>query len=252
MRIFGLFVAIALTLGPAPAHAQDGPAGPAATLSRAAKAIEALEYQRAADLLFPLTASFADILDRQDRAEAWRLFGLAQFFLKQYEGAERSFLEYLKLDVDGRLDPGLVPPEAVSFFEEVRSRNAALLRKYRPKPRKRRSWALNLVPPAGQFQNRHRRKGWAIGTTGAVLIATNLTTYFVLRSWCDPETNVCTSESADTVRAANLASGALFLAVLGYGIIDGFANYKRSANSRISVGVVPLHRGGGVGIYSRF
>jgi hypothetical protein len=255
---------------------------------QARAALDEGAYQRAADLVAPLVgaspgsrpgetgpdpagdpvapsvgrpgsgaASRPAGLDRSDQAEAWRIHGLALFFLGRYGGAEISFFEYLKLDVDGRLDPALVPPEAIVFFEDVRARNAAELRKYRPAPRRKRSWALNLLPPAGQFQNRDHTKGWLIAGTGTVLLATNVSSFLILRDWCDPATGTCTSggeprtEEARTLRAVNLISGALFFGLLTYGIVDGFVHYRRHDDS-LSIGLVPGQDGASVFLHGRF
>src|SRR5438270_10051108 len=83
------------------------------------------DWQRVAALVEPVLAGAPS---NADLAEAHRLAGLAAFFAQNTAGAEQHFLAYLKLDLDGRLDPALVPPEAVTFFEDVRARHAAELR----------------------------------------------------------------------------------------------------------------------------
>lgn len=257
-RVLALLWLCAAAAVSCPAHARPPGDEPAAldvapVLSRARAAMDSGDHRRAADLaLRVLRAAGAApeaapggtadaepgvttgaTIDRPDRAEAWRLYGLALFFLERYRSSERAFVEYLKLDTDGRLDPVLVPPEAVSFFEEVRARHAAELRRYRPGPEKKRVWALNLLPPAGQFQNAQPTKGWLIAGAGSALLATHVTTFLVLRSWCDTGTGVCASdgqsrtESARRLRSLNLISGALLLGVVAYGVVDGVANYDR-------------------------
>ncbi|MCG8419889.1 MAG: hypothetical protein MJE77_18305 [Proteobacteria bacterium] len=207
------------------------------TLREAARAVERGDYQRGVELVVPLLAppgGETDI-DLQDRAEGWRIYGLAQFFLNRLNSAERAFLEYLKLDVEARLDPALVPPEAIVFFENVRSRHAAELRKYRPRPkpaRPKRYRALNLLPPFGQFQNRHRKKGWIMAGTGLALLATHVSTYAILRAWCDPGTGVCQSDgesrtgASRALRTLNISTGIALLGLFAYGIADGFLYYR--------------------------
>ena len=90
----------------------------------------------------------------------------------------------MRLDLDGRLDPALYPPDVVAFFNDVASRHAAELRARRAPP-VRRSWIYTLLPPIGQYQNGEHTKAYVLGgTLGALLIA-NLTTYAYLRAWCD-------------------------------------------------------------------
>lgn len=117
-----------------------------------------------------------------DLAEAHRLAGLAAFFAGARPDAEAHFLAYLRLDLDGQLDPALYPPEAITFFNDVKARNNAELRARRPKAR--RSWALTVVPYFAQAQNGERTKGIVVGTMLATFVAVNVTSFLVLRSWC--------------------------------------------------------------------
>lgn len=216
------------------------------------------EHERAVNLAATvLEEARAGGVDRADHAEAWRIHGLAQYFLGRYAEAEVAFFEYLKLDLDGGLDPALVPPEAVAFFEGVRARNAAELRALRPRPRRRRVFALNLVPPAGQFQNGEPVKGWVLAGTGAALLAANVTTYLVLRRWCDTRSGVCESDGQSRVSEAralqtlNIVSGAALIGVYVYGVVDGVRGYGRG-DARIDVGVAPMPGGAAMLVSGRF
>ena len=57
-----------------------------------------------------------------DRIEALRVLGLSRFFKGDQAGARLAFFEYLRLDTEAHLDPGLVPPEAIVFFDEASGR----------------------------------------------------------------------------------------------------------------------------------
>ncbi|ACY14508.1 hypothetical protein [Haliangium ochraceum] len=232
----------------------------AAILRDAAGAMDEGAYQRAADLARGITANPS--VPKPDRAEAWRIYGLASFFLEAFDEAERAFLTYLKLDVEGRLDPALVPPEAIVFFEDVRARHAAELHAFRPAPQRRRYRALNLLVPAGQFQNGHTTKGWVLTGLGSAALIANLSSYAVLRRWCDDDTRVCSSggesrtESARTLRTVNLVAGAVLFSTYLYGVIDGFARFRGTpepaGESRASLRVVPGPGGGVVWFDLRF
>jgi hypothetical protein len=169
--------------------------------------------------------------------------------------AERELLAYLTLDLDARLDPAVTPPEAVTFFEDVRARHAAELRALRPRPRR---WAaLNLLPPWGQFQNGNRTRGWVIAGTGVVLLATNLGSYAALRSWCDESDRTCDGEGsrsdrARRMRVVNLVSGAGLLAVYAYGVIDGFVGYTRAPTRDPELHLVPTGDGAALIVTGRF
>ncbi len=168
-----------------------------------------------------------------------------------------ALLEYLKLDVAARLDPSQVPPEMLAFFEDVRARNAAELRRYRPRSTRRRSRVLNLLPPFGQFQNGQRTKGLLVAGVGMVALVSNIGTYGLLRQWCSKTTGLCMSSGvsregeARILRTVNLVSGAVLVGTVAYGIIDGFV-HSRTAPPKVSVGWMPLQRGAGVMFGTKF
>ena len=235
------------------------PGSVARQLDQATQALRQGDYRSAQGLAAPIAHTVQDIA-KQDRAEAWRIYGLALYFDKRHGDAERAFFEYLKLDPNAHLEPSLVPPEAIVFFESVRTRHAAELHKYRPKTKTKRRWLLNWLPPAGQFQNGHKVKGAIIGVVGALLLATNITTYFVLRDWCDNQTGVCRNASGDDLRSRaknmrmlNLASAGAFAAVYSYAVIDGLIFFRRARTTKhVSVGVVPAPEGAYLSLSGRF
>ena len=71
-------VLLALLAVPAPAQPGIDPA--ASRLQEATGALQRGEYQRAADLSGPVARRSGGV-EKQDRAEAWRIFGLSLFFL---------------------------------------------------------------------------------------------------------------------------------------------------------------------------
>jgi hypothetical protein len=203
------------------------PPDPATILRAADAAGAANDWPHAATLLATLDLAH---LDPADRAEARRLRGLAAFFAGNLQAAEVELVEWLKLDLDARLDPSTTPPEAMTFFERVRARHAAELRALRPRPR-RGSSALNLLPPWGQFQNGDRTKGWIIAGTGIALLAADVGSYAFLRHWCSPSDLTCDvggehASAARTLRTVNLVSGGALLALYAYGVVDGFWGYR--------------------------
>jgi hypothetical protein len=235
-------------------HAQPGAGSqPADNLGAASSALMDGEYQRAADIA-------GNVVQRSvgtpDLAEAYRVYGLALFFLERRTEAEAALLEYLKLDADASLDPTLVPPEAIVFFEDVRARHAADLRLLRPKPKRKRYRFVNLLPPLGQFQNGDRGRGWAIAITGSLLIAANVTSALLYRKWCRDSDGTCDggemggtdrTSAAKSVRGINIASGIGLLGLYAYGVIDGYVGYGRESRElaqprtapSMSVGVIP-------------
>jgi len=249
-RSVALALAVAVALAPRPAAAQPGStaAATADRLGAATIAAERGDWATVAELVAPIADDPSAA--RGDRAEAHRLLGLAALDAGQSDRAETLFLGYLKLDLDGRLDPNLYPPETVAFFEGVRGKHAAELRALRPRPR--RAIALNLIPPAGQFQNRERPKAWILAGLGGSLLVANLGSYGLLRSWCDGDDGTCEghTRSARVLRNVNLGTGLALIGLYAYGVYDGVRHFRRTP--AITVTPVAFSDGGGLGFAGSF
>ena len=230
-----VLLALAPSAGAAPTRTTAVRPDATASLRAANQALVDGDWERAAALIAALDV---DRLVGADRAEAHRILGVAAFFLGRLADAERELLAYMSRDLDARLDPSVTPPEAVTFFEDVRARHAAELRALRPKPK--RSGAINLLPPLGQFQNGERTKGWIIAGTGVALLATNVGSYVALRQWCDEGDGTCSSgDRARRMRVVNLVSGVGFVATYLYGVIDGYVGFRRRRGPEIHVAPTP-------------
>lgn len=214
------------------------------------------DWPRVSSLVDPLLHGQ---LPPADLAEAHRLAGLAAFFQQRRADAEAHFLAFLRIELDARLDLALYPPEVVSFFEEVRTRHAAELRARRPKSR--RYFLLNLVPPGGQIQNREYAKAYVIGGLLGAFAIGNVTTYLVLRSWCTRvagsvgESVTCDddqdrADSAAKLRVVNIATGVGLILTYAYGVYDGVSGYRRRES--IQPFVAPATGGGVVGVVGSF
>ncbi len=216
---------------------------PAVALREANVAASAGDWARVSATVQPLLARQ---LERSDLAEAHRLAGIAALFAQpaDHAAAELHFVEYLKIDLDGHLDPALYPPEVVNFFNDVRARHAAELKALRPKGK--RYAVLSVLPPLGQFQNGDKVKGIVIGGLLGTFAATNLTTFFVLRSWCTHvslggnSSSTCDeggehASSAKTLRALNMTAGVGLILTYAYGVYDGIRGYRRDTRERALV-----------------
>ncbi|MBZ0233406.1 MAG: hypothetical protein K8M05_13845 [Deltaproteobacteria bacterium] len=239
----------------AAAHAQPGQdRSPVDRIADAAGAVDDKDWERVIVLVGDIPNDAA--VTPADHAEAHRLLGIAEFYRQRYDSAEAHFHAYLRIELDGHLDIGLFAPDVVTFFDNVKAKHAAELRALRPRTRR---WAvLNLVPPAGQFQNRQRAKGWVLGGLGATLLATNITTYVMLDRWCSDLDRTCEdgsrsrADSARRMKTINSITGAALVGLYVYGVIDGFRHYRRA---RATVTVTPVSmgaRGGGIGIAGTF
>lgn len=246
-RVLALLLASSVAFAQTPADAlRDGNAAAAQG-----------DWSRVSALVDPLLRGQ---LPPADLAEAHRLAGIAAFFQVRREQAEQHFLAYLRIELDGRLDPALYPPEVVNFFNDVRARHDAELRKRRPKQRTR-YWWLNALPPGGQIQNGDTTKAWIIGGTIGALAIANVSSYLVLRSWCTEvkgssgSSVTCDgdkdrSSSASTLRVVNIASGIGLILVYGYGVYDGVRGYRRKES--LQPFVAPASDGGVVGVVGAF
>lgn len=223
-------LAALLVLGRArPEALADAGAGDvAAALADAGRAADRSDWAAVEAALAPLERPGTTLRDA-DRAEVFRLRGLVAYFTGRHDDADAAWLAYLRLELDGRLDPGSVPPEAVTFFESVRSRHGAELRALRPRPRPPRTWwMLNLVPAAGQLQNREPLKAWLVGGAFVAALGANLVSYGLLRRWCDGADGTCDghSDQARTLRGVNLASGVAAIAVYALSVADGLRGMR--------------------------
>jgi hypothetical protein len=228
-------VVISLVLGVATAGAQPSLADPSSALREANTAAAEGDWERVRAVVESLLATS---LDRADLAEAHRLAGIAAILGQpsRRDLAERHFLEYLRLDLDGHLDPALYPPEVTQFFADVRARHASELRARRPKAR--RYAVLALLPPFGQFQNGDRTTGIVIGSLLGTFVVANVASYLVLRSWCSEADLTCDAtkdrtSSAETLRRVNITAGVGLIITYVYGVYDGVRGYRRSRRESI-------------------
>jgi len=263
MAVIRALVLVAL-LGAPIARAQPGAVVTSDVLRESNAAALAGDWARVARQIEPLLARE---LAAPDLGEAHRLAGLAAFFQQRGDAAERHFLAYLQIDPDGRLDPALYPPDVVAAFNDVASRHAPALRALRTmRTPPNRSWILTLLPPIGQYQNGDHIKAYAIGGALVASLAVNLTTYSLLRRWCNHTdgtsggTLTC-DEDGDHTRAAmrvrpyNIASGIAVLAIYAYGVVDGIVGYRRRSRApevQPYVAGLPGEGGGILGLAGRF
>jgi hypothetical protein len=169
-----------------------------------------------------------------DAIEAYRMLGIAEFHLGDLALARQAFVALLSQDPDYTLDPFLVPPPVVEFFDRVkkehepaliplRERKRALAEQQRlaDEARRRliaeeqartgpptrvirveeRHYAFNWMPfGAGQFQNGHKAKGTAIAAAQLALGATNLAAILVHNQIADDRSRRCSPSQSGCSR----------------------------------------------------
>lgn len=250
LRAFTLAVLVALA---APAAAQSGERAPSDVLRDGNAAATAGDWATVDALVQPLLARQ---LASADLAEVHRLAGLAAFFGGNKATAELSFLSYLRLDLDGQLDPTLYPPEVITFFSNVKAKHNAELRARRKQPK--RYWLLNLVPTGGQFQNGEPTKAFVVGGIFVAFTIGNLSSYAVLRSWCTNDGFTCDdpkdrAKVASQLRTINIVTGVGAILTYAYGVYDGVQGYRRKTREqRIQPFVTQTARQSFIGVAGSF
>ncbi len=271
MSALWLSLALALAAAPPPtAPKADPPAAlqnPGDALRQAKNSFDYGSYEPAAKLAEQLIATHA--LERpQDQIESYRLLGLARFFLHQNAAAQDAFLNLLSLDPDYQLDPFYVPPQAIAFFEGVRSQNQALLQPIRERRRaaqealraeeearqkllsqakappeepkvkvvnvrvERHNPALALLPlGVGQFQNGNPKLAWGLLVSEAALAGTSFGTFWWIQfknGTLAPSQN----NSAAIVRDVSNATGGAFFALWAFGIGEALWHFNSTVTVR--------------------
>lgn len=243
MAVRVALVALVLVLAGSPARAQAPSPMPAPTpadvLRSGNSAATAGDWSTVSQLVDPLLRGQ---LPPADLAEAHRLAGLAAFFQGRRLDAENHFVTYLRIDLDGQLDPALYPPEVLTFFNDIKAKYNAELKARRP--RQKRYWPLTFVPVAAQLQNGERTKAIVVGVVLGTFVAANVSSYLLLRSWCTRVSDVGGSSltcddngsdhysSAPTMRAINMVSGAGVILTYVYSVYDGVKNYRRRTHEQ--------------------
>jgi len=261
-RMFAKSIAVALVLSASLAHAQTADGGapdggsatvdggaaiadggaplaasPADALKRARDEFDFGNYESAVGRLRPLVEALElsrELPEKADRLEALRVYGIACTLTGRRTAAEGAFLLLLREEPSTELDPALVRPEAVAFFGEVRARHRAeLLAAYR-KNRRPYYWALDLIPLAGQMQNRQWKKAIVFGALELALLATNVTTGALLAHYEQTDHSFTGHAGAfEPLRDVNWISFGALLAVTTSGIVDAFVvGARRSERDR--------------------
>lgn len=227
LRLFLLGPLLACAMSSAQAQEHE----PAQLIVRANAALDAGDYPRAEQAVQELIAR--GMVRRAERAEAYRILGLLKFYEQSTVLARAAFLEYLLLEPDAHLDPALVPPEAITLLEDVRSNHLAEIEAMRPAPRKKRYLMLNLVPAGGQIQNGQNTKAMLVASGFVLLVAGNIGSYLLLRDYCDDRNLTCSkngvdkTETARDLQAVNLLSGVGLISLYAFSIVDGYLGYRK-------------------------
>jgi hypothetical protein len=209
------------------------------------------------DLLYPAVQ-----LAREDDIVAAReMLGLSYFFVGEKEKAQEEFTLLLYLRPRHRLDPFLVPPPAVAFFDRIwndpvmkeklekiekerREKERLEAEKEKEKPPKtvvrriymqsreeHHSRLLTLLPfGIGQFQNGHTTKGILLASGGGLALVTNITCLGLIwglrKKDVDGHRYYEDVQLAEAVEITGYVSFGVFLATWIYGVIDASIHFE--------------------------
>jgi hypothetical protein len=166
-------------------------------------------------------------LSDEEAVEAWRLLGLSEYHLGDKPAARTAFVNLLSFDPDFSLDPFLVPPPIVDFFDKVKREHEPDLKPLRERKRalreqqrladeakrrllaeeqarngpptrtlrvQERVYLLNWMPfGVGQFQNGDRSKGTALAAGQLTLGLINIAAIVAHGQIADDRSRMCTS-----------------------------------------------------------
>jgi tetratricopeptide (TPR) repeat protein len=210
--VIPLLIALALTAPP--------------ELKRAKDRFEFGAYADAAGTLRRYLATSPSLTEEQ-AIDAYRILGISEYHLGDQAQARAAFVNLLSHDPDYALDPFLVPPPIVEFFDRVKREHEPALAPLRERQRslreqerladeakrrlleeersrtgpptkvvrvQERIYLFNWMPlGAGQFQNGDRAKGTAIAAGQVVAGLVNLGAILFHNQLAEDRTRTCIS-----------------------------------------------------------
>ncbi|MBW2733815.1 MAG: hypothetical protein JRH20_15615 [Deltaproteobacteria bacterium] len=249
----------------ASAYAQQNPEN---TFRKATTSYERGAYKRVITLLRPLLYPKNRLSARKMQLQAHKMLGVSYVFEKNHLAAEQSFIAILAQVPKFRLDPLVDPPAAVKVFEAVRIRSNDMLRKIEEAQRaeerrqrdeqkererelkelrqaakrgsqvlertiERHPYWLNFIPfGVGQFQNGHRVKGAIVLSAQIATAVASLGMALGYRiRFPDGRYSPEEKSTVDTLRTGQMLSGAVFWALVVYGVLDAI-NYHQPEHVR--------------------
>jgi tetratricopeptide (TPR) repeat protein len=199
-------------------------------LKRAKDRFEFGQYADAAGTLRRFLATNPELTD-DEAVDAYRMLGIAEFQLGDQPQARAAFVNLLSHDPDYALDPFLVPPAIVEFFDRVKREHEPALAPLRERRRvlreqqrladeakrrllaeeqsrtgpptkvvrvQERLYLFNWMPlGAGQFQNGDRAKGTAIAAGQVVAGLVNVGAILFHNQIAQDRTRTCISGQPD-------------------------------------------------------
>jgi tetratricopeptide (TPR) repeat protein len=221
-------------------------AEPSKSFIEARTAFRSGQYKEAAILFGGLLYPTKRLRDNQEVIDAHLHLAVANFEIGQKDSATREFEAALNLDPALDISTYGFSNEATDFFRdrkkdwdkkarevEERTRRARLRRAHlravdRIRIYERKNYMLNLVPfGVGQFQNDQPTKGVLFVASQAGFAATSFVIWSYLRGrYPDGQVPITEVDAARRLQVFQITSALFCLGSMGWGVIDGFANYS--------------------------
>ena len=119
---------IILVLGASPLLPTLAHAGPSEDLRDAENSYLYGDYPRVIRKVTPLVEPDILIPAEKDLTRAYELLGLAHFFLDEKKRSRIYFEKLIRMRPGANLDPVLVPPPAVAFFQAIKTEHCRMIR----------------------------------------------------------------------------------------------------------------------------
>jgi hypothetical protein len=203
-------------------------------------------FENAARLLEELLRPEVQLAGEEEIVSAREMLGLCYFYLDRREEARREFVALLRFRPWHRLDPFLIPPPAVAFFEGVRSEPelaeelGRLMAGKKPPEEKVKvlrierevylhpRWLMFLPFGAGQFENQQKLKGALFATGQGLGLVGNIVCYSLLIGLAN-ENGRYRAEDLTLARGLQVGqyvSLGLFVLLWAAGALDANLNYS--------------------------
>ncbi len=214
------------------------------------------DYPRVVAKLTPLVEPELRLADPDNVARAFELLGLAHSYLNQPEPARKFFAQLIRFRPDRRLNPMLVPPTTIAFFDQIRAeleqdieKERAALRKAREDEaarrqamsttkllvEKRRNSRLVAAVPfgVGQFQNEDAL--WGATFLGSEVLGVGLSIGFfaAVEQLRQPSGQFLREDraQAESLQQAQLLSGAIAVGLMVAGVIHAQVTFQDSTTT---------------------
>jgi len=194
-------------------------------LNRGASEFAYKNFANAAGILEKLLYPTLQLTAEEDIVTAREMLGLCYFYMGREQEARKEFTALLYLRPGHRLDPFLIPPPAVTFFDRIRNEP----RIFFERDRLRRSRLIAFLPfGLGQFQNGDSLKGILLATGGGLSLTANIVCYSLLVALANDNGNYAREDLdlARGLRIGQYVSLGIFAAGWIYGAIDANIYFK--------------------------